>query len=272
MRGFHAIAGVLLVAAGMASGCAKDKDKRVASEWSKDSDSAKATSPKDAPHPRISPKTHMAAGKMLEHQGDMPRAIEQYQRALSADPTLTAAYNRLGIVHQRLGRFDEAESFFKRGIDASPTSPMLHNNLGFCYLQQQRYAEAERAFRSALSLAADYGRARTNLGITLARTHRLSDSVAEFSRVVPREAAFCNVAVLCEDMNEYDQAEQALRSALEANPDYAPAKEHLQRVAGLARAAAENTGTRPPDGTPTAEAVTTVPLAGSADDEGPAAP
>jgi len=278
MRESDALAGVLLLVLGTGLGCAMDKDGSISSKWTKDSDAANAKNPTDAPPVRIAPKTHMAAGRMLEHQGDLPRAVDQYQRALAADPTLADAHNRLGIVHQRLGRFEEAETFFKQGIEANPNSSMLHNNLGFCYLRQQRYTKAENAFRSALSVAPEFGRARMNLGITLARTSRFGDSVAEFARVVPREAAFCNVAVICEDMSDYRQAEQALHKALEANPDYAPAKEHLRRIAALARAAPpdsdspqrhEATAT---DADHNAEAVLVAPLADAGDEEALPAP
>ncbi len=280
MRTVYAYASVLLVVLGTGLGCAMDKDEGVSSKWTNDEDKGKTELPTDAPQPRIAPGTHMAAGKMLEQQGDLVRAIEQYQKALAADPTLTAAYNRLGVAHQRLGHLDEAEAFFTQGIEANPKSSMLQTNLGFCYLQQQRYAKAERAFRSALLIAPDFARARMNLGITLARTYRFGDSVIEFSRVVPKEAAFCNVAVICEDMSDYRLAEQALRKALDQNPDYAPAKEHLRRIAGLAQAAAPNSGSTPlgedamsgAAGDPTAEAVISAPLAGADDEEALSAP
>ncbi len=275
MRRFYASATALLVVLGTGLGCAMDKDGGVSSKWTNDEDKGKTELPTDAPQPRIAPGTHMAAGKMLEQQGDLVRAIEQYQKALAADPTLTAAYNRLGVAHQRLGHLDEAEAFFTRGIEANPKSSMLQNNLGFFYLQQQRYAKAERAFRSALSIAPEFARARMNLGITLARTYRFGDSVTEFSRVVPKEAAFCNVAAICEDMSDYRQAEQALHKALDANPEYAPAQEHLGRIAGLARAAPPKSDQPLRDEAPTtavvegdtAEAVISAPLAGAGDEE-----
>ena len=212
-------------------GCAKLKLGGLTSSWNDDEDAPDFAKVDDAPKPRISPKTHMAAGRMLERQGDLAAAIQQYQKALAFDPGMVQAYNRLGAVYQKLERFEDAESYFRKGIHANPDSAILRNNLGFCYLQQGDYAAAEGAFRAALEKSPQFNKARMNLGIALARSLRLKDSAIEFSRVVPTEAAYYNVAVICCDMEEYAHAERALRESLAANPAYAPARRQLRALA-----------------------------------------
>lgn len=190
---------------------------------------------KDAPAPRISPETHYASGAMLEKRGDLIGAVDQYERAIAASPTLGKGYNRLGIVYVKLGRFAEAESILGQGIRVEPASAQLHNNLGYCYLLQEKFQAAETEFRTAVDLSPDYKRARMNLGIVLARTLRLRESAMEFARTVPASVAYYNVALICADMKEYDHAAHALREALRVNPEYAAAKDQLARVSALAR-------------------------------------
>ena len=106
-----------------------------------------------APAPRISAKTHLAAGQMLEKQGDMQGAIDQYERAVSANPRMTSGYTRLGVIYQKLGRLADSEQMFRQGLSTDPGSAALHNNLGYTYLLERKFAAAESSFRDALSLA-----------------------------------------------------------------------------------------------------------------------
>ncbi len=191
---------------------------------------------KEAPTPNISPRTHYAAGNMLEKQNDLKGAIEQYETALAAAPRMLQAYNRLGIVYQKLGKLGDAERILRQGIRLHPKSAMLHNNLGFSLLQKASLGDAEGEFRAALALTPHFSRARMNLGITLARTDRFDDAAIEFSRVVTGEAAFYNVALVCIDRQVYVAADQALRRSLRVNPKYEPAKAKLARVTALAKA------------------------------------
>jgi len=227
-------------------GCSPEHEETVRSAWepngqTADSEHLDPSKVKDAPAPRISPLTHYAAGTMLERQNDLAGAVRQYEKALAAAPRMIQAYNHLGIVYQRLGQFDDAERILKQGIRLQPDSATLHNNLGFCYLQQQSYADAEDEFRAALALMPRFSRARMNLAIALAKSDRYDDAAIEFSRVVPGEVAFYNVAVICTDMHDYIQAEQALRRSLAVNPNYEPAKSRLDQVVKLAKASDEGT-------------------------------
>lgn len=189
----------------------------------------------NAPTPRISPMTHLTAGQMLERQGDLPGAVEQYERAISANPRFTSAYNRLAIVHQKLGHFEDAEQVLKSGIQADPGAAMLQNNLGYCYLAQNRLSDAEYRFREALTISPEFKRARMNLAIVLARAGRLEESLTEFSRAAPADIAHYNLGVVCLDLRDYANAEKAFRAALLANPDCPGAKAHLDRTIRLAR-------------------------------------
>ena len=222
----------------LGAGCAPARDQGMASKWGdasdrRDSPNVDPSRVTDAPAPHISPLTYYAAGNMLERQNDLKGAIEQYEHALATAPRMIQAYNRLGIVYQKLGRFGDAERLLRQGIRLHPDSAMLHNNLGFCFLQKESHTDAEGEFRAALKLAPHFSRARMNLGITLAQSERFDDAAVEFSRVVLGEAAFYNVAMVCMDRRAYAAAEKALRRSLRVNPAYTPAMAELAKVTKL---------------------------------------
>lgn len=236
-------------------GCLKtDKQEVKAASWQGDKRPEDGKPVKEAPAPRIAPATHLASGRMLEQQNDLRGAINQYERALAASPTLVEAYNRLGIVYQKLEQFDEAEKILKKGVRIAPESAMLHNNLGYCFLVQGKYQPAEREFRGAVAIAPNFDRARMNLAIVLAKTERTEESVREFSHVVPAEVAYYNVAVICVQQSRYQEAADALHRCLKINPDYLPARAELDNILAMADAA------RGPD-------KVHVQMAGDADDE-----
>lgn len=226
----------ILMLLGLASvtGCALDKEERVAQTGMEEDKSLRADAAKPAPPPTIMPDTHIAAGKMLERQGDLTGAIAQYERAIASNPRAAVAYNRLGIVHQKLGRYADAENIFRQGAGADPTSAALLNNLGYCYQAQKRLPEAEQAYRDALVRSQDFQRARMNLAIVLAQLGRLEESVMEFSQVVSADTAHFNVAMVCLQKRDYAGAEKSLREALAINPNCPGAEGQLRRVAHLA--------------------------------------
>ena len=191
--------------------------------------------------PQISARTRYAAGNMLERQNNFPGAIKQYKKAIEADPHMVAAFNRLGSVYVRLNRLDDAQVTFKQAIEKNPESAMLRNNFGFCCLQKKNYIGAQQQFDTALALAPDHTRARVNLAITLAHIGQFGESAAEFSRVLPADIAYCNVAAVCTDMHDYENALWALERALEENPGCEVAEENIDSVRQLARRMMEQT-------------------------------
>jgi len=190
--------------------------------------------------------THLAAGRMLEGQGDPKGAIEQYERAIAASPKMAAGYNRLGMLYQKLGQYAQAESIFRSGMDAAPDAGVLRNNLGYNYLLQKRFAEAEEQFLMALSLAPSLKRARMNLGIVYAQTGRLDQSLAQFRTVVTEDVAHYNLAVIRLAAGDRENAERSLRLALGANPNLSIARQQLEKLAPATAMTATVATTAPP--------------------------
>jgi Flp pilus assembly protein TadD len=178
--------------------------------------------------------THLAAGQMLERQGDLQGAIDQYEKAISVNPRFTTAYNRLAIVYQKQRKFADAEQMFLQGIRADPGSALLHNNLAYIYLMQNKLADAEAECREALRISPDFKRARMNLGVTLARAGRPQEGLIEFSHVVPADVAHYNLGVISADLKDYALAERSFRQALSINPNCPGAREYLDRLTRLA--------------------------------------
>ena len=191
--------------------------------------------------PQISSRTRYAAGKMLERQNDYPGAIKQYNKAIEADPHMVEAFSRLGTVYMKLNRLDDAQKTFKQAIEENPDSAKLRNNFGFCCLQKKNYTGAQQQFDAALGLSPRYTRARINLAITLARIGHFGQSAAEFSRVLPADIAYCNVAAVCADMHDYRNALWALERALEENPRCEVAGDNIDYVRRLAKRMMEQT-------------------------------
>lgn len=223
---------------------------------------------KQAPTPRINPMTHLAAGRMLEGQGDPKGAIEQYERAIAASPKMAAGYNRLGMLYQKLGQFAQAETIFRNGIDAVPDSAALRNNRGYNFLLQKRFAEAEEQFLTAISLVPQFKRARMNLGIVYAQTGRLDQSLAQFRMVVTEDVAHYNLAVIRLAAGDRENASRSFRLALGANPNLSLARQQLEKLAPSNVMTATGGSPAPPKRTPSpvAEPIDG-PVAGTTDEE-----
>lgn len=189
-----------------------------------------------SPAPRINPMTHIAAGQMLEKQGDLNGAIEQYEKAVAVDPKNSPGFNRLGIVYQKLGRFTDAEQMFAQGIAVHPGNAALHNNLGYTFLMENKLEEAEQSFRNSLAVSPQFQRARMNLGITLVHAGRLDEAAAEFSQASSKDIAYFNVAATCLQRGDYSNTEKWLKQALAINPNCPGAKQQLDKLVLLGKA------------------------------------
>lgn len=184
--------------------------------------------------PRVNASTYFAHGHLIERQGDLKGAVEQYRKALEASPKFVTARNRLGMVLNALGQHAEATAEYRRAAADNPNHAHLQNNLGFSLYLEGDYDGAEKALRRSLELNPRFRRARMNLALTLCRLGRDADALAEFSQVVPTADAHYNLATLQAADGRFAAAVLSLEAALRANPEFEAARLKLREVARLA--------------------------------------
>lgn len=163
-------------------------------------------------------------GNDCEDQGDYPKALEIYQRAVAMSPHSARARMNLGNAHSRLGNAPTAIANYRQAIGLQADFVPAHLNLGAALLAQGNLPAAEIAYRDALEIDPESASAWTGLGCAL--DSRSDDAEAAFRKSLALEPGHVGtITRLAQWLREHGRAREAiqeLRSALLANPDDAP--------------------------------------------------
>src|SRR3989449_9713409 len=109
-------------------------------------------------------------------------AIDAYRRVVAIDPTYAAAWNNLGLLLHRMGRYDEAGSAYLSALDHDPQCCEAAYNLGSLHEDRGAIEEAIADYRKALELSPDYADAHFNLAGALARSGRDGEAIKHWQR------------------------------------------------------------------------------------------
>jgi len=97
-------------------------------------------------------------------------ALTAYARVVAIDPTYAAAWNNLGLLHHRMGRYGEAGECYRVALEADPACVQAAYNLGSLHEDLGEFPAALDWYRRALELNPSYADAHFNLASLLART------------------------------------------------------------------------------------------------------
>jgi tetratricopeptide (TPR) repeat protein len=109
-------------------------------------------------------------------------AIDAYRRVVSIDPTYAAAWNNLGLLLHRMGRYEEAGTAYVSALDQDPQCCEAAYNLGSLHEDRGEVEEAISDYRKALELSPDYADAHFNLAGALARNGRDGEAIKHWQR------------------------------------------------------------------------------------------
>ena len=115
-------------------------------------------------------------------------AIDAYRRVVAIDPSYAAAWNNLGLLLHRLGRYDEARGAYATALTASAACAEAAYNLGSLSEDTGDVEEAIRCYRRALDVNADYADAHFNLAGALSRAGRGDEAIAHWQRYLELDA------------------------------------------------------------------------------------
>ena len=143
-------------------------------------------------------------GYEKQTQGDIPQAIELYQKSLELYPTA------------------EAYTF-----------------LGWAYSFQGRFAEAIEECKKAIKYDPDYGNPYNDIGSYLMQTGRDDEAISWFEKAIqaPRYESYCyphyNLGRVWEKKGEWFKAVDYYQKAMNENPDYSLARKAISRLQGM---------------------------------------
>jgi eukaryotic-like serine/threonine-protein kinase len=95
---------------------------------------------------------HQALGRLLwtpANHFPHEKAIKEYRRALTLDPSLGEAQNQLALVYNHIGAFDQALQELQNAVTANPTNNLAQFRIGETLLFQGKYEQALTALRKS---------------------------------------------------------------------------------------------------------------------------
>jgi tetratricopeptide (TPR) repeat protein len=107
---------------------------------------------------------------------------------VAIDPTYAAAWNNLGLLLHRMGRYAEARTAYDRALTESRECAEAAYNLGSLNEDTGDVDESIRCYRRALDVSPDYADAHFNLAGALARAGRGDEAVRHWQRYLQLDA------------------------------------------------------------------------------------
>ena len=116
---------------------------------------------------KVTPKARAAVRKAHARfgKGDEEGAIALLHRAVEISPSFTQAWNELGTVAYKAGRYSDAERYFRTALDHDPLAFEPLVNLGGALLSQNRFDDALNFNLAAQGMRPDSALANSQLGI-----------------------------------------------------------------------------------------------------------
>jgi serine/threonine-protein kinase len=165
-----------------------------------------------------------------DRAGNVERAVEAFQRAISTDTSLALAHAGLGEAYWALYAQTKDPEFTQRaiaaGLDAirlAPDEPQAHYTLAVIYQGSGRIADATDELRRVQALRPNHVDAPRLLGSILAEQGRVDDAIAEFNKAIalrPNYAEnYSQLGVVLYNASRFTEAEPVLKRVAELSPD-----------------------------------------------------
>jgi arylsulfatase A-like enzyme/Flp pilus assembly protein TadD len=121
---------------------------------------------------RTDPDLLNAYGIALADSGDVPGAVQQFERILATDSANARAYQNLGIVALRAGQTQRARGYLENALTLSPRLPLALNALGVVEARKGDLNAAMEQWSHAVAIDPAQFDALFNLGVMAAKAGR----------------------------------------------------------------------------------------------------
>ena len=152
-------------------------------------------------------------------QGDLVRAREELDEAITLDPSAATPRLLLGVILDRLDDHEAAQEQYLAAHDHRPDDWVILNNLGVSYLLSGEPAAAEKSLRRAARLQPTDPALHNNLGLALGLQGLHDEAFAEFAKVGSEAQARNNLGWVLYLDGQYEDALHQFELALSIEGD-----------------------------------------------------
>ncbi len=138
----------------------------------------------DAIDPDVGEKAHNNAGNLMDRDGMLDKAVDQYSAAMRTNPRDAVPHFNLGLVLAVQDKLDQAIFQFREAIRLDPDNPESRIKLGTLLRDQGKMDEAIQEFRTAVSIDSGDANAHDVLGDALADRGDLTEPINEFDAAI----------------------------------------------------------------------------------------
>ncbi len=195
-------------------------------------------------------QAHNRLGSILLVEGKVDDAHEHFVAATRLRPDLSETRNNLGLTLWRKGRLPEAIEAFERSAAAAPGLALPRVNLAAVYLESGRLDDAEAVYGKLLEAFPESSMVRGRRAEVLVRQERFVEAAAQYALLLEREPgnalAWNNRGVCMVKLGRAEEAVACFRKAVAVAPNFADARQNLERMtAGAAAGPAPAPPSRP---------------------------
>ena len=122
-------------------------------------------------------------------QGELDKALRRLQKSTQLHPAYFA-YNDMGVVYLKMGRYQEAGTAFSKAVEINPNIEATQANLGLYYLITGQREQAVEHLSRAATLDPSKLRTQVFLGEALCGIGRCTEAEQVLKRVISLDPAF----------------------------------------------------------------------------------
>jgi serine/threonine-protein kinase len=160
---------------------------------------------------------HTCLGNVDRDTGQYEKAVAEFQKATTLDPTSDDAFRGLADAYQKMNKTSEAEATFRKAIGLRPQYWDGYNWLGVFYWEQGRYDDAGKMFEEVIGLTPDNFRGYSNLGGIYLLQGRYQEAIPILEKSVslrPTGEVFDNLGYAYFSMRKFEEAARNFEEGL----------------------------------------------------------
>jgi len=199
----------------------------------------------EAPSTRRPPKPAAQAAldraqDLLFRKNDPAASIDEFKKAVKADPWYAQSYVLLGVAYMQLQRWNEAQWAFEEATKVEPDNAQGYLGWGSALNEQKDYAGAQKALQRSLDLNPDSAEAHYELARTLGAMKQWEAAGPHALRAIALNPDYAGPHALMGNVyleqEDLDSARDEFKEYLRLDPEGSLAPEIKQLIAEIEKA------------------------------------